>query len=49
LCDGCCTHHQERKRTKSHVLEMIAELKQRGQTLFTQRHMCKKHNQELRL
>ena len=49
LCDGCCTHHQERKRTKSHVLEMIAELKQRGQTLFTQRRMCKKHNQELRL
>jgi len=49
LCNGCSTHHQERKRTKSHVLEMIAELKQRGQTLFTQRSMCKKHNQELRL
>ena len=24
-------------------------LKQRGQTLFTQRHMCKSHNQELQL
>jgi len=47
LCDGCCTHHQEHKRTKSHVLEMIAKLKQRRQTLFTQRRMCKKHNQEL--
>jgi len=40
---------EERKRTKSHVLEMIAKLKQRGQTLLMQRRMCKKHNEELHL
>ena len=46
MCDDCTKDHQKVKSTKDHVLQTVAEFKERKQAPPKQKRTCKKHTDQ---